>query len=77
MIRRLAFATCALVAVGAMSSACTPTVSFQGYQAIEAKPADVKVGAGWIGRDAPRNCGSWVAPRPFSGSSFLVLTFAG
>lgn len=45
MIRRLAIATCALVAVGAMSSACTPSVSFQGYQAIEAKPADVKVGA--------------------------------
>jgi outer membrane protein assembly factor BamE (lipoprotein component of BamABCDE complex) len=45
MIRRLAFATCALIAVGAMNSGCTPSVSFQGYQAIEAKPADVKVGA--------------------------------
>jgi outer membrane protein assembly factor BamE (lipoprotein component of BamABCDE complex) len=42
MIRRLAIA---LVAVGALSAACTPSVSFQGYQAIEARPADVKVGA--------------------------------
>jgi outer membrane protein assembly factor BamE (lipoprotein component of BamABCDE complex) len=45
MIRRLAFATCALVAVGSLTAACTPAVSYQGYQAIEARPADVKVGA--------------------------------
>jgi outer membrane protein assembly factor BamE (lipoprotein component of BamABCDE complex) len=44
MIRRLAIATCALVALGAMTAACTPTVAYQGYQAIDAKPADVKVG---------------------------------
>jgi outer membrane protein assembly factor BamE (lipoprotein component of BamABCDE complex) len=44
MIRRLAVATCALLASGALVSACTPTSAFQGYQAIEARPADVKVG---------------------------------
>jgi outer membrane protein assembly factor BamE (lipoprotein component of BamABCDE complex) len=45
MIRRLAIATCALAVLGATTSACTPSVSYQGYQAIDAKPADVKVGA--------------------------------
>jgi outer membrane protein assembly factor BamE (lipoprotein component of BamABCDE complex) len=45
MIRRLAFATCAVIVSGTLLSACTPSVSFEGYQAIEAKPADVKVGA--------------------------------
>jgi outer membrane protein assembly factor BamE (lipoprotein component of BamABCDE complex) len=44
MIRRLAVATCTVLACGALISACTPTSSFQGYQAIEARPADVKVG---------------------------------
>jgi outer membrane protein assembly factor BamE (lipoprotein component of BamABCDE complex) len=44
MIRRLAVATCALLACGSLISACTPSTSFQGYQAIEARPADVKVG---------------------------------
>jgi outer membrane protein assembly factor BamE (lipoprotein component of BamABCDE complex) len=44
MIRRLAIASCALVAVGSLTAGCTPSVSFQGYQAIEARPADVKVG---------------------------------
>ena len=44
MIRRLAIASCALVAGGLLTVACTPSVSFQGYQAIEARPADVKVG---------------------------------
>jgi outer membrane protein assembly factor BamE (lipoprotein component of BamABCDE complex) len=45
MIRRLAVATCALFACGTLISACTPSASYQGYQAIEARPADVKVGA--------------------------------
>ncbi len=44
MIRRLAIASCALLASGTLISACTPSVSFQGYQAIEARPAEVKVG---------------------------------
>jgi outer membrane protein assembly factor BamE (lipoprotein component of BamABCDE complex) len=44
MIRRLAIATCALLIGGTLTSACTPNVSYQGYQAIEARPADVKVG---------------------------------
>lgn len=44
MIRRLAFAACAIAIGGPLMSACTPTVAFQGYQAIDARPADVKVG---------------------------------
>ena len=45
MIRRLALvATCAVIAGGALVSACTPSTTFQGYQAIDARPADVKVG---------------------------------
>jgi outer membrane protein assembly factor BamE (lipoprotein component of BamABCDE complex) len=44
MIRRLAAATSAIIAAGALISACTPTAAFQGYQAIESRPADVKVG---------------------------------
>jgi outer membrane protein assembly factor BamE (lipoprotein component of BamABCDE complex) len=45
MIRRLAIATCAVLAVGSGMTACAPMTAFQGYQAIDAKPADVKVGA--------------------------------
>jgi outer membrane protein assembly factor BamE (lipoprotein component of BamABCDE complex) len=41
MIRRFA----ALVLVGALClGACTPTTSYQGFQAVEANPKDVKVG---------------------------------
>lgn len=45
MIRRLAIAACAVAALGVGVSACAPMTSFQGYQAIDAKPAEVKVGA--------------------------------
>jgi outer membrane protein assembly factor BamE (lipoprotein component of BamABCDE complex) len=45
MIRRLAIATCAVLAVAGGLTACAPMTSFQGYQAIDAKPAEVKVGA--------------------------------
>jgi outer membrane protein assembly factor BamE (lipoprotein component of BamABCDE complex) len=44
MIRRLALASCALIACGTLMSACTPTTSFEGYQAIEARPAEAKIG---------------------------------
>jgi outer membrane protein assembly factor BamE (lipoprotein component of BamABCDE complex) len=44
MIRRLALAACAVAAVGSFTAACTPAISYQGYQAIDAKPGDVKVG---------------------------------
>ena len=44
MIRRFALAACAIALAGPLTTACTPAVSFQGYQAIDAKPADVKVG---------------------------------
>jgi outer membrane protein assembly factor BamE (lipoprotein component of BamABCDE complex) len=44
MIRRLAIAACALAAIGALTTGCTPAVSYQGYQAIDAQPRDVKVG---------------------------------
>ena len=44
MIRRLAAPLCALLAATALVSGCTPTTAFQGFQAIDAKPQDVKVG---------------------------------
>lgn len=44
MIRRVAAPLCALVASAALVSGCAPTSMFQGFQAIEAKPQDVKVG---------------------------------
>jgi outer membrane protein assembly factor BamE (lipoprotein component of BamABCDE complex) len=44
MIRRFAIAVCALALVGSMTAACTPAISYQGYQSIDAKPQDVKVG---------------------------------
>ncbi len=44
MIRRLAAPLCALMASAALISGCAPTNMFQGFQAIEAKPQDVKVG---------------------------------
>ena len=41
MIRRLAaFALCSTILLGA----CTPITSYQGFQAVEANPKDVKVG---------------------------------
>lgn len=39
-LRRTAF----VVITAALASACTPTSSFQGFQAVEASPSDVKVG---------------------------------
>jgi outer membrane protein assembly factor BamE (lipoprotein component of BamABCDE complex) len=45
MIRRFAVATACVLVLGApLLSACTPVDQFQGYQAIDARPADVKVG---------------------------------
>ena len=44
MIRRVAAPLCALIASAALVSGCAPTSMFQGFQAIEAKPQDVKVG---------------------------------
>jgi len=41
MIRKAAIV---LAAVGLVTSACTPISSFQGFQAIDQSPADVKVG---------------------------------
>jgi outer membrane protein assembly factor BamE (lipoprotein component of BamABCDE complex) len=43
MFRRAALLLCTLAASAALG-ACTPTVAFQGYQPIEARPQDVKVG---------------------------------
>ena len=40
MIRRAAALAFACIAIGA----CTPTTSYQGFQAVEANPKDVKVG---------------------------------
>lgn len=44
MLRRAASLASALLAASAIVSACTPVNSFQGFQAIEARPQDVKVG---------------------------------
>jgi outer membrane protein assembly factor BamE (lipoprotein component of BamABCDE complex) len=44
MIRRIVAPLCAILAAGAVASACTPTSNFQGFQAIDAKPQDLKVG---------------------------------
>ena len=44
MIRRLAAPLCVLMASAALVTGCAPTNMFQGFQAIEAKPQDVKVG---------------------------------
>lgn len=44
MIRRLAAPFCVLMASAALVTGCAPTNMFQGFQAIEAKPQDVKVG---------------------------------
>jgi outer membrane protein assembly factor BamE (lipoprotein component of BamABCDE complex) len=44
MIRRVAAPLCVLLATAALASACAPTSQFQGFQAIDAKPADIKVG---------------------------------
>jgi outer membrane protein assembly factor BamE (lipoprotein component of BamABCDE complex) len=44
MIRRVAPALCALLASAALISACAPTSVYQGFQAIDAKPQDVKIG---------------------------------
>lgn len=44
MIRRAAPTLCALLVSAAALSACAPTSVYQGFQAIDAKPQDVKVG---------------------------------
>jgi outer membrane protein assembly factor BamE (lipoprotein component of BamABCDE complex) len=44
MFRRVAAPLCALLASAALVCACAPTSVYQGFQAIDAKPQDVKVG---------------------------------
>jgi outer membrane protein assembly factor BamE (lipoprotein component of BamABCDE complex) len=44
MIRRVAAPFCVLFASAALLGACAPTSVYQGFQAIDAKPQDVKVG---------------------------------
>jgi outer membrane protein assembly factor BamE (lipoprotein component of BamABCDE complex) len=44
MLSRAALVSCALAASTALISACTPVTSFQGFQAIDAKPQDVQAG---------------------------------
>jgi outer membrane protein assembly factor BamE (lipoprotein component of BamABCDE complex) len=44
MFRRAAAPICILLASAALVTGCAPTNVYQGFQAIEAKPADTKVG---------------------------------
>jgi outer membrane protein assembly factor BamE (lipoprotein component of BamABCDE complex) len=44
MLRRAAPFLCALLASAALTTACVPTTSFQGFQAIDAKPQAVQAG---------------------------------
>jgi outer membrane protein assembly factor BamE (lipoprotein component of BamABCDE complex) len=44
MFRRTAPLLCALLGSAAIVAACTPTTSFQGFQAIDARPQDVQAG---------------------------------
>ena len=44
MIRRVAAPLCALLASAALVTGCAPTNVYQGFQAIENKPADTKIG---------------------------------
>lgn len=44
MIRRVVAPLCALLASAALVSACAPTTMYQGFQAIDAKPQDIKIG---------------------------------
>jgi outer membrane protein assembly factor BamE (lipoprotein component of BamABCDE complex) len=44
MLRRTAPLLCALLASAALATACTPTTTFQGFQAIDARPQDVQTG---------------------------------
>jgi outer membrane protein assembly factor BamE (lipoprotein component of BamABCDE complex) len=44
MIRRVAAPVCALLASAVLVTGCAPTNVFQGFQALEAKPQDAKVG---------------------------------
>jgi len=44
MIRRVVAPLCVLLASAAVVAACAPTTAFQGFQAIDAKPADIKIG---------------------------------
>jgi len=44
MIRRVAAPLCVLLASAAIMSGCAPTSIYQGFQAVDAKPTDLKVG---------------------------------
>ena len=44
MFRRAASLMLGLASTAALVAACTPTTSFQGFQAIDARPQDVQVG---------------------------------
>jgi outer membrane protein assembly factor BamE (lipoprotein component of BamABCDE complex) len=44
MIRRFVAPLCALAVTTTLVSGCAPTSIYQGFQAVDAKPADVKVG---------------------------------
>jgi outer membrane protein assembly factor BamE (lipoprotein component of BamABCDE complex) len=44
MIRRVAAPLCVLLASAALVTACAPTNVYQGFQAIESRPVDTKVG---------------------------------
>jgi outer membrane protein assembly factor BamE (lipoprotein component of BamABCDE complex) len=44
MLRRTAPFLCALMASAALVAACTPVTSFQGFQAIDARPQDIQAG---------------------------------
>jgi outer membrane protein assembly factor BamE (lipoprotein component of BamABCDE complex) len=44
MLRRTAPLLCALLASAALAASCAPTTTFQGFQAVDAKPQDVQAG---------------------------------
>lgn len=44
MIRRIIPAACAVLASAALIQGCTPISVYQGFQVVDAKPADIKVG---------------------------------
>ncbi len=44
MIRRAVAPLCAILASAAALSACAPSTAFEGFQAIDARPQDIKVG---------------------------------
>ena len=44
MIRRVIPAVCALAAAAVLAQGCTPISSYQGFQVVDTKPSDLKVG---------------------------------